>query len=88
MGIPPRKDLWLKLGLLFLSVSVGLGLCEAYFRLFAPSPLYGVQYQSPQIHFFTHDDSLGWRGRPGADGRFAWKASGGPSRPSSWASSG
>lgn len=28
-----------------------------------PCRLYGVQYPFPQIHFFTYDDRLGWRGR-------------------------
>jgi len=65
-----RRDIWVNLALLVISALLGLGICETYFRLFAPCRLYGVQYQSPQIHFFTYDDRLGWRGRPGAEGPF------------------
>jgi hypothetical protein len=65
-----RRDLWLNLGLLLVSLAAGLGIGEAYFRFLAPCRLYGVQYQSPQIHFFTYDERLGWRGRPGAQGPF------------------
>ncbi len=70
MNSKARRDRWINLGLLAISALIGLGVCEAYFRLFAPCRLYGVQYQSPQNHFFTYDEQLGWRGRPNAEGPF------------------
>ncbi len=62
-----KDSLWMKLGMLCVSLVVALIIAEVALRLFVP-----FQQQRDTEHvFFTYDEELGWANLPGSSGVFS-----------------